>query len=333
MNERIQEICEQIAENRKAVKKASFGAMELVRSAAAALITCAGQDADTERIKECKKILKKNQGIFSDFRGYSQLVIMSKMSIQEDPEQYLSDASAVYKEIREGRFFTNEIMALAAMCIVDAGRTAESSEIAEKTRTLLKEMNDRHPFLVNNGSTAYAALLALTPKSVPQILDEVEACYEIVKDRFPLHKDAEYALCQVLSIYDGDPEAKCERAMGLFQKFRDSGVRYGKDHELAFLGVLANLDESDDVIISEVTDACDCLRQYPGFGFFSMNKQTRLLFGSMITACYHAADVKDTASAVSNAISMAIVQEIMTMIILASTYAAIQSSRSSSSNS
>ena len=330
MNSKIQEMCDRNAQNREIVKKITFGEMELVRSAAASFITLSGKDADPERLKECKALLRKKQGLFSDFRKYSELMIISRLSVQEDPEQYLADAMEVYQIIRDGRLFTSEAMAFAAMSIVDAGIKEEAAAVAGKTKELLAEMKERHPFLVDNNDTAFAALLAMTPKSVSQIMEETEACYEILKDTFPLHKDAEYSLCQVLSIYDGDPREKCEKAMRLYQSFADSGIRYGKGHELAFLGVLSNVQGPDEAIVGDVADACSCLKQHHGFGFFSMDKQTLLMFGSLIAASIRSADETGTATAVGSAISMAIVQEIMLVLILVSVSAALQSTRSSS---
>ena len=59
MNSKIQEMCDRIAQNREIVKKITFGEMELVRSAAASFITLSGKDADPERLKECKALLRK----------------------------------------------------------------------------------------------------------------------------------------------------------------------------------------------------------------------------------------------------------------------------------
>jgi len=314
MGKSIEEICDRVAENRKVVQKAGFGQMGILRSASAAMIACAGQDADLDKIKECKSILRSNQGVFSDFRGYSEQMIYCKMSVKKNPEKYLADASKTYKILKEGKFFTSEIMALAAMSIVDTGRVDEAEEIALKTKELLKEMRERHPFLVDSSDTAYAALLAMKDSSIPQIVEDVEACYEILKDTFPLHKDSVYSLCQVLTLYDGTPKEKCEHAMNLYDGFKNSKVRYGKEHELAFLGVLSNLDVPDKTIIRDVINACNTIKRRRGFSFVYMDKQTRLMFGSMITAYKYSGGENDTASTVSSAISMAIVQEIMLMI-------------------
>ncbi|MCR5511315.1 MAG: DUF4003 domain-containing protein [Lachnospiraceae bacterium] len=327
------DIYERITENRKVIKKAAFAESEIARSASAMLMACADKDADLDRLKMCYKILKKNKGIFSDFRGYSQLIIMSKMAMQPDPEEYLNNASRVYGIIRKGKFFTSEIMALAALCIVDYGRMDSAEQIAEKTRDIQKAMNSKHPFLVDNDNTAFSALLALTDKSTAQIVDEVEECYEIIKDRFPLHKGAEYALCQVLSIYVGNAKTRCDRALKLFEGFKKSGVRYGKEHELAFLAVLADLEAPDNEIIKDVIAACNKLKRTKGFGPLVMDKQTRLMFGSMITVHDMASDKYGTASTVSSAISMAIIYEIVVLMVILMTTSTTATASSASASS
>ena len=62
-----------------------------------------------------------------------------------------------------------------------------------------------------------------------------------------------------------------------------------------------------------------------------MDKQTLLMFGSLVAASIRSADETGTATAVGSAISMAIVQEIMLVLILVSVSAALQSTRSSGS--
>ena len=47
---------------------------------------------DVERLTECKTLLKKKVDVFSNFRSYAELVLVSKMSFSDNPEGYLEES-------------------------------------------------------------------------------------------------------------------------------------------------------------------------------------------------------------------------------------------------
>ena len=58
---------------------------------------------DIERIKECRKMLQDRTGLLSGFQGMVELILISKMSLQANPENYIDDVLAVYKQLRSNK--------------------------------------------------------------------------------------------------------------------------------------------------------------------------------------------------------------------------------------
>ncbi len=331
MNDTIKSKCDLMVQNREIVKKASWGEYGLTRSASAAVGACAGRTLDEARIKECNKILKKRKGIFSSFRGYSKLLITTKMSLADDPADYLDKAIEIYDKLLKGKIFSSEHHALAALSIVDTGMYDRADAIVEKSRSLFSAMQSKHPFLTSAEDTALVTLMAMTDKSTDSILSEVETAFECLKDKFKFHANAVYGLSQVLVIQNGDIRANCQKAITLYDQMRKRGIKYGKEYELPSLGTLINLDISNDEVISNIADISNYLKKQKGFSSLHMDKQMRMMFGSMLLAnTYTSAESAQMSATIAGAISTAIVEEIAMMItimiICSSTSAASSSS-------
>ena len=97
--------------------------------AAALIFTAEGREADTDKMKACRKLLNKKTRLLSNLRDIVELVILSKMSLAESPEKYLEDFLAVYNSIIKGKFLENDYMALASVLILDQGLQNDCDEI------------------------------------------------------------------------------------------------------------------------------------------------------------------------------------------------------------
>ncbi|MBR1758082.1 MAG: DUF4003 family protein [Lachnospiraceae bacterium] len=317
MNTQLQEKCELLAFNRSLVKKGFFWEYDLMRTVAAAIYTDADQTADTNRIKECRKMLRKRQGIFSDFRSYTELLVSTKMSLKDDPERYLEDVLEVYTSLRSGKFFTSQYMAHAALNICDLAQGYRTEIIAGRTRELMRGMRSAHPFLTSNEDMPFASLIACTEKDTDSLIEEIEACYQLLRSKFALHDDAVYSLAQVLSISTMEVTPKCQRVLDIYWALRDRGYKYGKSYELASLGTLIDLPLTADEIAEEIIDASLYLKTQKGFRGLDMDKRTRLMFAAMLVANVYAPEESSlSASITSSTVTTAVAEEIAVMIMM-----------------
>lgn len=331
MREAIKQRCDLLIENWKLIHKGFWLENGSLAAIAAAAYADKGQTADVERLKECHKILKKKEGIFSEFRGNSELIVSSKMALSSDPERYLEDVTGVYAKFQKDKFWGSSYRALAAMTICDVGKASEADAVIEKTNEIMKGMNKTHPFLTSDEDTSFAVLLAISDKKTEDILEELEEIYKSLKKKFSLHDNAVFSLSQVLASYAGNAQDKADKAIEIFDAFAAVGAKYGKGYELASLGTLIGLGAGPEDIASEVAEAADYLKGNRGFGAFDMGKATRLMFGTMIVAGDNSDEnYKVGASVISGTVARVIAEQtaMMVAIMAASTSSATTSSSS-----
>ncbi len=328
MKKAVQKRCELLVENRQLVSKASVLESTLIRAVAAASYTEKDLSADVDQLKDCIKLLKKKQSAFSYLRGNTLLIIASRMALSQNPEGYLDDVIEVYDKFQEGKFFGSYFRVLASMSICDAGRAAQAEEIVEKTNALLKGMSKSHPWITNEEDTSFAVLLAMTDKSTEDILSELEDSYRYIKKSFSFHDNAAYSLSQVLTTLDGSYNQKGDKALEIFNAFKEAGSKYGKNYELASIGALVNTDLNTEDLVSEVIEVSEYLKDKKGFGALEMDRYTRLMLGTMIVSgIYSDEKTSLSASVTSGALATVIAQQLCmyVAIMAASTSAAVSS--------
>ena len=151
-----------LAANKNAISKKFSMEGNMMSIVSAFIFTGAGKEADVEKLKECRKVLKQHTGLLSSFRSTTELAVISRMALSEDPEKYFLDVKAAYDKISRGKF-------------------ADNSFMISKFNEIYKRMGKEHPFLTSSEDMSLAMLLALTDKSVDQIINDMETCYKYLK--------------------------------------------------------------------------------------------------------------------------------------------------------
>ena len=189
------------------------------------LFAGAGQEADIEKMKEARNILKKKAGVFSAFRDATELVLLARMAMAPDMEQYIDDLIDVFNVLMKGKVFEDSYMVLTAMIIVDRGRKADAEEIKTTTDEIMKRMSKLHPILTSSEDLALAALLAMSGRTVDDVIFDMEECYKYTKKELKLKAESNsiQALSQILAITGGDIKAKCDKVAELFEAFKENG--------------------------------------------------------------------------------------------------------------
>ena len=130
---------------------------------------------------------------------------------------------------------------------------------------------------------------------------------------------------------DGAYKKKCDRTIKIFDAFKEAGTKYGKEYELASLGLLTNIDMDAKDIVAEVIGTAEYLRQKKGFNFWYMTKQTRLMFAAMLVSESLLGDnATASGSVTSSAVARAIAQQTAMFVIIATSTAASVASSSAS---
>ena len=330
MNSEFTKKLELLAANKKAIDKGFYFEMGISQVVAGLLFASAGKEADIERMKEARAILKKKAGVFSAFRDATELVILARMATAPDMERYIDDLIDVFNVLMKGKVFEDSYMVLTAMIIVDRGRKADAESIKNATNEIMRRMSKRHPILTSSEDLALAALLAMSGRDIDAVMNDMEECYVYTKKELKLRAEANsiQALSQILALTEGDMKAKCDKVAELFAAFKEHGSKFGTYLEFPALGTLLDVQVPTEVLVPEIIEAADFLKKNKGFGGLSMDKKTRLMFAALLASEVYTSSraasgiisnealVTNNAIIASSVMAMIIAEEVAIMVIV-----------------
>lgn len=280
MRESLETLCSMLSQNRKIIKSVFPLENSYIYPVCAEIFTEKRQKAQEEKLNDCRRILKENTGVFSNFRGITKAVMISMMAVDSNPEEKLRRSLSVYALLKE-YFFTSQYLPVASMAISSMAPESRYEELSARTRKIYEAMRSEHPFLTNSQDCIYAALLALSPRTGEEIIEETEKCYDILRGKF-FSSNAVQSLSHILAFLDGTAEEKCSRTLELYDRLKLNGCRYGTNFELPTLGVAAMLPGEIKDIAKDIAEANEFLSREKGFGFFSIGAKQRLMYAGMI---------------------------------------------------
>ena len=308
MNERTLARCKNLIKNKETMKSAFAWEDGLTHLACAGIFINKEQTANEEMLLQCKDILKRNTGIFSNFKSTAKPMIVAMLAANENPQLLMERGLKVYDLLKE-EFMSSVYLPIAAMIIAQYADEARYAELAQRTRRIYKQMRADHPFLTSGEDSTFCALMALLDKPDEVLLGDAEDCYKILKNNF-FSSNAVQSLSHVLAMCDGEPENKCQKTMELFQKLKEAGHKYGTSYELPTLGVLAMADGNQDEIAAEMAEIDQWLSEQKGFGFFSsISAKQRLMYAGMIAQQDYINDKMMQSAAVNGVISLIVAQQ------------------------
>lgn len=308
MNERTLARCKNLIKNKETMKSAFAWEDGLTHLACAGIFINKEQTANEEMLLQCKDILKRNTGIFSNFKSTAKSMIVAMLAANENPQLLMERGLKVYDLLKE-EFMSSVYLPIAAMIIAQYADEARYAELAQRTRRIYKQMRADHPFLTSGEDSTFCALMALLDKPDEVLLGDAEECYKILKNNF-FSSNAVQSLSHVLAMCDGEPENKCQKTMELFQKLKEAGHKYGTSYELPTLGVLAMADGNQDEIAAEMAEIDQWLSEQKGFGFFSsISAKQRLMYAGMIAQQDYINDKMMQSAAVNGVISLIVAQQ------------------------
>ena len=319
MESDLQNRCDQLLENYDRMTIGNKFEYNSLIAAGAAMYAAAGTQVDTERLLECRKLLKTRKGIFSNYRGTAEFIVRCKLAMSNDPESYFERLDSVYGELKNA--FSSEQTLLAAIVITDFAERGKESDAVEKTRTIYKEMSKAHPWLTSQDDMPFAALMAVVKKDAVSVYEEAESNYAILKEKLNATPGTRQMLSHVLALYPGHSEIKCDRICRLAAGLKAAKHPLSGDRYVAILGTLAASPLKEDDLIRMIADADDYIKQHKGFhGLFGIDRNVRrMLAVQMVEAAQEESDETGTmsgAAAVSTMISSSIEVAIITLLLM-----------------
>ena len=268
--------CELFIRNREAIKQAFRWDSSYVLPVCAAYFSRA--EVDVNFLREVDGWLKRETGVFSNFRGTARPMVVSMIAADPDPEARLYNSLRVY-ELLKKQFTGSSYLVMAAALL--SGFSMDYTEAAWRTREIYELMKQDHRLLTGSEDVVFAALMAAAPLLPEESEGQAERCYQLLKKRFS-QGDAAQTLSHVLAVFDGTPDEKCLKVWQLYVQLKDAGLKYGRSHELPVLGTLAMLNRDPDLLLADMADVDAYLSRQRGYGVFGCGRDSRRMHAAMI---------------------------------------------------
>lgn len=330
MNQTLQAKCDQLVANDRIIKKAGFLESTGLVKLGSLLYLFEGATPDVDRIKACRKILKKKVGVFSNFRGALGFIVPIKMALADDPEAYIDDTIQIYKQLTEGKLFAGEMLAMTALTIKDLCPAERTEEVVAGTREAYARMHKAHPILTNSYDMVLIALMCIAGNDIDATLTTAEGLFEELRDR-GLSGNAAQASSMVLALTDAPAAQKVDDFMGLYAALKEAKHATPRNDSMAIYAPFVGLDLPRDTMVADISEVDAWLKGQKGYGVMGVGKTVRRLFAAAVTLnAYEGSVASSQTTASAAAVAQAIVEQIVLVVTMIILISAVNASISSS---
>lgn len=277
MKDTLRNKCDLFVDNYNALMKKFKWNYAINTRLGALLYMMENRVVDIDAINRCGKVIKENTGVFSQFKDTTKFMTSVMLSLQMDPEAMLKGVVSVYDAMKKEGFHSSPYLVLAAISIALQSDPYNYQRLIISTKNYYDAMKVEHKFITSSDDYGFAALLAMTDKSVYQAVSEMENCYRILKEDFS-YSNAVQSLSHVLTFSEEDAASKCKRVVDLYQALKMRKCKFGTGIELSFLGVTALLQEDIQKLADEIAETKEYLKSKKSFGYWSISATERIMF-------------------------------------------------------
>lgn len=336
MDDKTRKICDDLVNYSQTLKKkmaweANANAMAILSGF---LCLSQGRKADAEKYVECKKLLKSQVSALSEFRGISQAIVVTKMMVANDPQEYLDGAMAVYKKLREvHKVWTSPYYVLTSLILYENGGVTKADENIERLESLYKRVQKEHPWLISDEDRPFLAILVASGLNEDAILEEMEACYQANKGLAAFNKNGVHSLAQLMCLSGKSVEEKTSIVSGYINGLKAAGKPVSKEYGLPAAGSMTLIDLPVDELISRTVEIDDYLKTQKGFKWSSTSPRLRRMYDQMVLMIATLNDNNAMQGTIlSSTMAMVIIEQILMYIIVMETMLMISIATSSSSH-
>ena len=304
MNKTPQELVDRFIETRDAVRAAFRMENEYIYPVCAQIFLAADKPVEAEQLDRCKALVKSSTSVFSSFRGNVKLPLLCMLAAGDDPEERWDRTRRYYALLKES-FYGSEYLALGAMLLSDAVQEEDVPALAARGKGLYQRMKKEHPFLTGQEDSVFALLLSQSARSDDELIEDMERCYALLKERFPSGNGLQ-AASHVLALSSEIPVDKTFRMIGIFNAIEEAGGKYGKDWQLPILAALSLGQRFQEDLARELLEIDALLSKRKGYkGVFGLDKRARSMHAAMLLSLQHEAEPKQPVELVGAAAQQA----------------------------
>lgn len=289
-------------------------------------------EEEIERIEEIKAYIKKEVGLFSQFRGMNLFILSSLLYLESNYKNFFENMQRVYKKMTDAGFRNSQYLPLGSYTMVKEISMDKWNEKIERMESFYSNMKKNHPWLTTADDYVLAAVLATSDLDVEKASEEMEKCYRLLNKKRFSKGDSLQSLSHILAFGEEDAESKCNRAVYLYDELKGEKCKLRYDG-LASLGVLTLTTSDNSQVVEEVKEVYEYIKEKDGYGIFSIEKSHIVMLAiSLVSDSYVEKIQKGLIDiTLANSINAIVIAQQQAAIVAACAASAAASSASSSS--
>lgn len=330
MDLKLKEKIDLMVDNYYELKKGYKWETPLVKHFGALIHAVRNESVNPDVLLEIKDYIKAETSWTSYFRGTNQFVLANLLYFEEDYKSFFRDMQEVYELMKDKGFHKSQYTPLAAYTLVKESSRDEWNYRLNRMDDFYYKMKQNHYWLTSQDDYVFAAVLATSDLNVAETTENIERCYKYLNNEGFYKGNDLQTLSHVLAIGEEGVEEKCSKAVRLYERLKQKGCKL-QYSGLATLGLLALITDDIDKIADEVQQAHDYIYEQDGYGFWSLDKNMRVIISATLVSDTYVEDIKKGVYQVTlgnsiNAIIIAQQQAAVAAAVAASTAAASASS-------
>lgn len=272
---------EQFIENRKRIERIFRMSTPQVQCLCALLLGLDDRDADLESVRRGKKILKRNTGIFSAFRGLGMAPAAIKIGEHPDGEQRLNYAKDNLRKLRAAGFAPTDYLCPAAFLMAKAHDRADA--VAKDAYAQYMEMRHAHRILTGGEDVMFAVLFAMYNAKKDELFSRADVAMDLLSGRFGRTNAAQMASFAI-GFSDQPADVLALRTERLYDAVRTAGEKNREMLDLPILAFLAGLDLGERETAELIAELSAYLREQKGFSAVRIGRSQRLVYATALAA-------------------------------------------------
>ena len=327
----IQNKVKQFIENYQQIKKLKGSwSMGMIQYSCALSLAMRNQDVNIEKIEKNMEIIKNNTGIFSNFRGYSMYYIATLLSTKDNAESEFKEIMDIFQLLKEKRFWNDAYLPFVAITLYENKDKIDIDNCINNMKYVYDFMKKHHPFLTSSDDYCRIALISINSRNLDEDLEYIEECYEKLSKNGFYKSNNLQSLSQIMC-FDKERNDESINKIVRLKNLLDKEKCKIDSYAYPIIGAIALLDCSEDIVVNQIKNVSNKLKEVKGFGDWSLGKYNRNMISGAIVSLAYADYLKEKSNI--DVINNNIILDIIIAIEIACMIAVISTSSASSTAS
>ncbi len=284
MDERLQRQSDLFISNRIAMKNGFLWDYPAIHGVSAVIWAAYQRDVDIEKIRYCKKELKKEAEAFGYLEDNASALAAAMLAISDDMTYTLRCLKKLYKMMLADGFKPSSSLMLTALVMIRLHDEKDFGKLVKKAKRICISLHSV-PWhsIVDNNKTQEAHMIL--ERETQEIYQREKRYRRLLKDQFPSQKVEGY-LSDVLIMDHRSEEKNVSHLLGIYSTVKGSSEReyLEQDFEYALLAVLALVTKDPAETMSRVFEVYDYLEASSELKKHVWQKHWLFCYASLIVA-------------------------------------------------